>query len=116
MSFLQLIRREMHGSLLKLVFMTVVGGLSNAAMVAAINASTESVARAERPSLRVAIVFVISIFLFIKSQLYIAITTSGEIEAIIHKVRSRLMDQIRRSELPSIEKIGKSDIVAAVTS
>jgi putative pyoverdin transport system ATP-binding/permease protein len=116
MSFLQLIRREAHGSLLKLMCMSGVGGLSNAAMLAAINAATEAVARTERPSLRVVVIFLVSLFLFIKSQLYITITTSAEIEAIIHRIRLRLMDQIRRSELPSIENIGRSNIVAAITS
>jgi putative pyoverdin transport system ATP-binding/permease protein len=116
MSFLQLIRREIHGSLLKLVCMSGVGGLSNAAMLAAINAATEAVARTERPSLRVVIIFLVSLFLFIKTQLYVTITTSAEIEAIIHRIRLRLMDQIRCSELASIENIGRSNIVAAITS
>ena len=43
-------------------------------------------------------------------------TITAEIEAIIHKLRVRLMDQIRRSELLAIEDIGRSRIVAAITS
>ena len=59
--------------------------------------------------------FVVSLFLFIKTQLYVTITTSAEIEAIIHKIRVRLMDQVRRSELLAIERIGRSNIVTAIT-
>ena len=44
------------------------------------------------------------------------ITTTAEIEAIIHKIRLRVMDHIRRSELLSLEAIGRSRIVAAITS
>jgi len=54
--------------------------------------------------------------LFIKTQYYVTITTTAEIESIIHKLRLRVMDLIRRSELLEIEAIGRSRIVAAVTS
>jgi putative ATP-binding cassette transporter len=111
MSFLQLVRREMHGSLPKLLFMSGLGGISTAAILAAINAGLQGGA-----SLWAATLFVIALFLFIKTQTYVTITTTAEIEAIIHKMRIRLMDQIRRSELLSIEDIGRSRIVAAISS
>ena len=38
-------------------------------------------------------------FSFIKTQIYVTITVTAEIEAIIHKLRVRLMDDVRRSEL-----------------
>ena len=56
-----------------------------------------------------------SLFLFIVAQRYIFITSTAEIEAIIHRVRLRLIDQVRRSELLALEKIGRSTIVAAIT-
>ena len=62
-----------------------------------------------------ATLFIIALFLFIKTQYYVTITTTAEIEAIIHKIRVRLMDQIRHSELLSIEGIGRASIVAAIT-
>jgi putative ATP-binding cassette transporter len=60
--------------------------------------------------------FIISLFLFIKTQTYVTITATAEIEAIIHKLRLRVMDQVRRSELLAMEGIGRSRIVAAITS
>ena len=110
MSFLQLVRREMHGSLPKLLVMSGLGGISTAAILAAINAGLQS-----GSSLWAATLFMVALFLFIKTQSYVTITTTAEIEAIIHKIRMRLMDQIRRSELLSIEDIGRSRIVAAIT-
>jgi cyclic peptide transporter len=109
MSFLQLVRREMHGSLPKLLSMSALGGISTAAILAAINAGLQS------SSLWAATLFLVALFLFIKTQYYVTITTTAEIEAIIHKIRVRLMDQIRRSELLSIEGIGRSSIFAAIT-
>jgi putative ATP-binding cassette transporter len=111
MSFLQLVRREMHGSLPKLLFMSALGGISTAAILAAINAGLQS-----KSNLWATTLFVVALFLFIKTQYYVTITTTAEIEAIIHKIRLRLVDQIRHSELLAVEGIGRSRIVAAITS
>ena len=111
MSFLELVRREMHGSLPRLLVMSALGGLSTAAILAAINAGLQG-----SGSLWAATLFLVALFLFIKTQYYVTITTTAEIEAIIHKIRLRVMDHIRRSELLPIEAIGRSRIVAAITS
>jgi putative pyoverdin transport system ATP-binding/permease protein len=111
MSFLELVRREMHGSLPRLLVMSALGGLSTAAILAAINAGLQG-----SESLWAATLFLVALFLFIKTQYYVTITTTAEIEAIIHKIRLRVMDHIRRSELLSLEAIGRSRIVAAITS
>jgi len=111
MSFLELVRREMHGSLPRLLVMSALGGLSTAAILAAINAGLQG-----NGNLWAATLFLVALFLFIKTQYYVTITTTAEIEAIIHKIRLRVMDHIRRSELLSLEAIGRSRIVAAITS
>jgi hypothetical protein len=69
MSFLELVRREMHGSLPKLLFMSALGGISTAAILAAINAGMQGTS-----NLWAAMLFVISLFLFIKTQYYVTIT------------------------------------------
>lgn len=111
MSFLDLVRREMHGSMPKLLFMSAMGGISTAAILAAINAGLQG-----HSPLWAATLFLVALFLFIKTQYYVTISTTAEIEAIIHKIRLRLMDQIRHAELLALEKIGRSRIVAAITS
>ncbi|HSC43991.1 MAG TPA: cyclic peptide export ABC transporter [Candidatus Binatia bacterium] len=110
MSFLQLVRREMHGSLPKLLFMSAIGGISTAAILAGINAGLQG-----NTGLWAPLLFLIALFLFINAQYFITITTTAEIEAIIHKIRLRLMDHIRHSELLAIEGIGRSRIFAAIT-
>jgi putative ATP-binding cassette transporter len=116
MSFLQLIRQEIQGSLPKLVLTSAIAGLSNAAILAAINAGTSEIADGKKPSLWAVSLFIASLFLFIKSQVYVTVTITAEVESIVHKIRVRLMDEIRRSELLAIEGIGRSNIVAAMTS
>jgi putative ATP-binding cassette transporter len=114
MSFFQLFRREMQGSLPRLTFMSVLGGLSNAAILAAVNAGAQAAADGTS-SLSPAALFTVSLVVFIKTQNYILITSTVEMEAIIHKLRVRLMDQVRHSELLALDAIGRADIVAAIT-
>src|SRR5476651_1657442 len=115
MSFLQLVRREMHGSLPRLAFMSGLGGISTAAILTSINSGMQGGGEG-KSSLWSATLFLVSLFLFLKTQYYVTITTTAEIESIIHKLRLRVMDQIRRSEMLAIENIGRSRIVAAITS
>jgi putative ATP-binding cassette transporter len=116
MSFLQLVRREMHGSMPKLLVMSGVGGISNASILAAINTGVQETSSGQKPGLWAAALFLVALLLFMKAQQFVTITATAEIEAIIHKLRVRLMDLIRRSELLEIDKIGRARIVASVTS
>jgi len=116
MSFFQLVRREMHASVRKLLFMSGLGGISNAAILAAINAGAQAADESDNAGLWAATLFLISLFLFFKTQVYVSTMITAEIEAIIHRLRVRLMDQVRHSELLAIEGIGRSKIVAAITS
>jgi putative ATP-binding cassette transporter len=116
MSFIQLVRREMHGSMPKLIFMSGLGGISNASILAAINTGVQDSSAGQKPGLWAASLFVVALFLFMKTQQFVTITATAEIEAIIHKIRLRLMNNIRNSELLELERIGRARIVAAVTS
>jgi putative ATP-binding cassette transporter len=97
----------MRGSLRKLVFMSGIGGISSAAILAAINAGAHSADSSHKPSLWAIALFVIALFLFIKSQIYVTTTVTAEIEAIIHRLRVRLMDDVRHSELLALEALGR---------
>jgi putative ATP-binding cassette transporter len=114
MSFLQLVRREMEGSLGRLVFVSAMGGISTTAIIGAINAGAGAADKGEI-NLWAAGFFIIALLLFIQTQHYILITTTAEIGAIIHKLRVRLMDYIRRAELLPLETIGRAEIVSAIT-
>ncbi|MFI5013712.1 MAG: cyclic peptide export ABC transporter [Hyphomicrobiales bacterium] len=114
MSFFQLVRREMQGSLPRLVAMSGLGGISNAAILAAVNTGAQA-AGTGKVSLPSAALFLTALFLFIKTQHYVLITTTVEIEAIIHRLRVRLMDQVRRAELLPLETIGRAEITSAIT-
>jgi putative ATP-binding cassette transporter len=114
MSFLQLVRREMQGSLGRMAVVSGLGGISTASILAAINSGAQA-ADSGKVSLWTAALFVVAVLLFIKVQHYILITTTAEIESIIHRLRLRLMDHIRRSELLPLESIGRAEIVGVIT-
>ena len=114
MHFFHLMRREMQGSLHRLLLMSGLAGASNAAILAAIGSGAQA-AGSGTATIWAAGLFIISLFVFIKAQHYILISSTVEIGAIIHKLRLRLMDQVRRSELLALEATGRSRIVAAVT-
>jgi putative pyoverdin transport system ATP-binding/permease protein len=117
MSFLSLVQREMNASARKLVFMSALGGVSNAAILTAINTGSGAADEASQGgNLWAPTLFLIALFVYFKTQVYISTTITAEIEAIIHKLRVRLMDYVRRSELLSVEEIGRSRIIAAITS
>jgi putative ATP-binding cassette transporter len=115
MSFIQLVQREMQGSLPRLLFMSALGGISTAAVLASINAGVQSVNNGNKPSLWAATLFLVALFLFMKTQAYVTITATAEIEGIIHRLRLRIMDHIRHSELLALDNIGLARIVASVT-
>ena len=83
-------------------------------LIGAINAGAGAADKGEI-SLWAAGFFVVALLLFIQAQHFILITTTAEIGAIIHKMRVRLLDYVRRSELLPLETIGRAEIVSAIT-
>lgn len=104
----------MQGSPYRLSFVSLLGGLSGYAILFAINTGGQAADRGS-PSLWSAALFVIALLLFVQTQHYILITTTAEIQALIHKIRLRLMDYVRRSELLGLDSIGRAEIIAAIT-
>jgi putative ATP-binding cassette transporter len=94
--------------------MSAVGGISNAAILAAINAGAQK-AQDGTADLWSACLFIVSLILFITAQRYVLIVTTAESEAVIHRLRVRLLDDVRRSELLGLEEIGRSQIAVAIT-
>jgi putative ATP-binding cassette transporter len=113
MHFFKLIRQEMQGTLLRLVVISSVAGASNAAALATINFGAQS-AGTEKVSSWTAVLFVVSLFVFVKAQDYLLVASTNEIGAVVHKLQSRLTDQVRRSELLVLEGIGRLEILNSI--
>jgi putative pyoverdin transport system ATP-binding/permease protein len=113
MSFLRLVHREMQGSLARLTVMVCLAALGNFALLTAINSGGQT--SEGRISLAAAGLFVISLLVFIKAQHYVLVSVTAEIEAVIHRLRIRLMERVRETELQQLESVGRAEIVGAVT-
>jgi putative ATP-binding cassette transporter len=113
MEFLRLLRSESAVDLRRLIAMAVVAGLSNAMVLAVINAAASP--SAQYAKARLAIMFVTVLIAYSISQRYLMFEASKEIERIIHRVRSRLTAAVRDSELPEIEHIGRTRIYNAIS-
>jgi putative pyoverdin transport system ATP-binding/permease protein len=113
MSYLRLIYREKHGSAARFVFMSALGGVGNAAILASINSAGSD--GSDFPNYFYPSVFVLSLIVFIITQRYVLIATTAELEAIIHRIRVRLLDKVRRSELAALETIERTELVIAIT-
>jgi putative pyoverdin transport system ATP-binding/permease protein len=114
MNFLRLLRTETAIDLRRLFGMAVIAGLSNAMVLAIINSAASAHSRSSA-TLRLGIMFVTVLIAYTISQRYLMFEASKEIERIIHRVRSRLVEAVRESELPEIERIGRARIFNAVS-
>jgi len=114
MSFLRLFRQEMRTSLAKMGVMSCLGGASNAVILSSVNAGAQASA-AGHVSLYSAAAFVVALVVYVQTQHYLMTVSNAEIEAIIHKLRVRLLDQARKSELVQLDDIGRAAIVSVIT-
>jgi putative ATP-binding cassette transporter len=113
MVFLKLLRHEMEGSFFRLIIMASLAGISNAALLAVVNAAAQA-GKSGKPGLALGMLFVILLLLFIITGKALLFGAVGEIEALIHRLRLRLIDYVRHSELLRLEEIGRSHIYAAI--
>ncbi len=113
MHFFKLIRQEMQGTLQRLVIISSVAGVSNAAALATINFGAQA-ARDGKMSGWTAVLFVASLFVVIKAQDYRLVASTNEIGAIVHKLQTRLADQVRQTELLILEGIGRPEILNSI--
>src|SRR6185312_2689435 len=88
MEFLRLLRSESAIDLRRLTGMAVIAGLSNAMVLAVINAAASPSSHGTKARLAVMVITVVIAWSI--SQRYMRYEASKDIERIIHRVRSRL--------------------------
>ncbi len=114
MKFLYFLKRESDTPLLKLIILTALSGLSSAGVLAVINLAAKNVSKTEI-NISLILIFASTVGIFIVSQKFILTTGISIIEEILGKIRLRLSDKIRRTDLLNIEQIGKAEIYNRLT-
>lgn len=113
MAFFNLLRHEMGGSFYQLLVMAGLAGLSNAAVLATVNAAAQA-SKNGKPGATLGVLFVASLVLFVVTGRYLLLGAVGQIEALIHRLRLRLIGYVRQSEMLELEEIGRPHIYAAI--
>lgn len=115
MNLIKLIRLESSASWLSFAFLAAVSGLANALVLAVINlaASDAAILDDERRTHQLSI-FLVVVGVYVLAQRTVMISSTREVEEIIHKLRIRLIEKIRTADLIPLERIGRSFIYASI--
>lgn len=110
---LEFLKREARTPLRPFLFVATVAGLSNALILATVNIAAEHAEQSETRPLY-AVAFVAVMLIYMRAQGWILTRAAQEVETIIHRVRMRVMEEVKQCELLEIEDIGRSTIYSAV--
>jgi putative pyoverdin transport system ATP-binding/permease protein len=114
MKLLGLLRRESTASLGALLALAGVAGISNALVLAVINASATQASTGHRSNRNV-VLFALIMATYAVSQWKLYATATSEIEKILDGIRIRLADKIRRCDLLPLETMGQTVIYAGIS-
>lgn len=103
------LRKEFDTPIIHVVIIASVAGLSNALLLVFINSAAH-----EGPNVRLFLFFTVAILLYIFTQKYILSISAVEVERVVERIRTRLADKIRKSDLLSLEHLGRSQVYASV--
>ena len=92
--------------------MAAVAGASNAALLAIVNGAATN----GRPHLVGVALFMVILYAYAYAQRYVLLTTSEEVERIVHHYREKLLDRLGRCELREIERIGRGQVFSAIVA
>jgi putative ATP-binding cassette transporter len=115
MRILSLIRAEAPRNLKAMALMSALSAVSIATMLWVVGSAAQATTQGP-PSFRLLVMFVLSVTLFAVTHVYVADTAARDIEAIIDRLRARLFDDIRRSDLTTVETIGRAALQDALVS
>jgi putative ATP-binding cassette transporter len=110
---LALVRREIPEHLPVIAVMTTTSALSIAALLWLVNAAAQAAA-AGTVGMGLLLRFLIANALFTVSQNYVLITASHDVEGLLHRMRVRLFDAVRRTDLATLERIGRAALHSAL--
>lgn len=115
MNFYQFVKKESEKSKLKLILLTAVSGLSCTGVLAIINVGAQNLPTDSIDLVVYASLFVAMLCIFGASQKYILMSWIDCIEEILFRIKLRLVDKIRRTDLIKMEQIGKAEIYNRLT-
>ncbi len=114
MNLIDFYRKESSVSGVNILFVAIVSGLANGALLAVIGIATRKISH-DGVQLRIFLLFAVALMLFIIGKKYALVRATVFIESLINKVRVRISNKIRHTELQFLENLDKSYIYTRVT-
>jgi putative ATP-binding cassette transporter len=114
MKLLKFFNNESDAPKAQIMLMAVISGLANGMLLIAINVAAEQVSD-QSTEARFFLLFLIAFTLFVYTQRYSLYQATIAVEEVIRKIRVRIADKIRRSELRFIEETGSASLYAPLT-
>ena len=102
-------------SVRRLIAMASIAGISNAALLAVINKAADLLKEQRSQSLMV-VLFVGFILTYIYAQRYVLLTTTVDVEDLVHRFRERLIRLLSSCELSEVEHMGRGQLFSAISS
>ena len=106
--------REIPENLKSLLWMNILSAVAALSFVSLVSAAVKSAA-AGRVSARLLLMFAITVALFHITHIYTLVTASRDTERLIHKLRIRLFDLVRRTDLVTVDRIGHASLQGVLT-
>lgn len=99
----------------KVITIAVISGLSNALLLVIVNSAAHALI-GRQVDFRLAILFMLSITIYVLTQRYVLRIVSIEVEKIIARLRVNMANKIRHADLQAIERLGRAQIYAGVNT
>ena len=114
MQLISLIRREIPNPSYALIGFSVLTGISNACLIAVINGAAQTVSD-RAVNWRYTLLYALLAGIFFYSKKYTLDQSSELVEWVINRLRHRLADKVRRTELSTLNKYGTATIYARIS-
>ncbi|MDA8126383.1 MAG: cyclic peptide export ABC transporter [Deltaproteobacteria bacterium] len=114
MKLFRAVVREIPENLNSLLWMNLLSAVAMTAFVGLVSTAVQEAATG-RISARLLLMFAITVMLFHITHVYTLVTASQDTERLIHKLRVRLFDLVRRADLVTVERIGHASLQGALT-
>ena len=116
LKIVEFFKKEYDGPKKGIFVMACIGALSFAVVVYVINQAAEMAADVSTDvEPRFFFMFVVICALYVVCKQYTLTQTTIMAESVVRKVRIRLIDKLRRTELRSLESIGQGDLFVRIT-
>tara|TARA_R110001583_G_scaffold106496_3_gene254813 strand:+ start:8401 stop:10050 length:1650 start_codon:yes stop_codon:yes gene_type:complete len=114
MNLLKLFAKEFSGNLWGFLLISALAGLSNAVILAIINIAADHASETSA-SLKYLLLFFITMSIYVLTQRHIMVTSTQQVERMIHRIRTSIVNKIQACDLTTIESVGDARIFSNIT-